>query len=198
MYERYPLFHSHIDLAHKHWKTLIKLGDTVIDATCGNGHDTLVLAQYALTPDSGKLYAMDLQQKAIDSSEQLLLERLDRDLFEKIQFIHGCHSEFPKEILPGSVRLVAYNLGYLPGGDKSKTTLAETTLNSIQKAQELIMEGGLISITCYPGHSEGKREEGLIFDFSASLDPKQWSCCQHRWTNRSHAPSLLMIQKRLP
>ena len=197
MYHRYPLFHSHIDLAHKYWETLVKPGDLVIDATCGNGHDTLVLAELALTPNAGKLYACDIQQEAITSSEQLLLEKLGRDIVERIQFVHGCHSRFPNEILPASVRLVTYNLGYLPGGNKSKTTQTETTLESIKSAQEVIQDGGLISITCYPGHSEGKREEKQILDFSTKLDPKQWSCCSHRWTNRTNAPSLLLIQKTM-
>lgn len=197
MYERYPLFHSHIDLAHKHWKSLVKPGDLVIDATCGNGHDTLVLAQLALTSDSGKLYACDVQKEAIVSSEQMLLGKLGRVIMDKVQFIHGCHSCFPEEIKPNSVKLIAYNLGYLPGGDKTKTTQTETTLQSIKKAQEVIQDGGVISITCYPGHPEGKREEEHILQFSSALDPKQWSCCSHRWSNRSNAPSLLLIQKRM-
>jgi hypothetical protein len=197
MYERYPLFHSHIDLAHKHWKSLVKPGDTVIDATCGNGHDTLVLAQITLTNDSGQLFALDLQQEAIDASKQMLLGRLGRDLFDKIHFVKGCHSRFPETISPSSVKLIAYNLGYLPGGDKTKTTQTETTLESIKNAQELIQDGGLISITCYPGHNEGKREEDHIIEFTTKLDPKKWSCCHHRWSNRTNAPSLLLIQKRL-
>jgi len=197
MFERYPLFHSHIDLAHKHWRSLIKQGDTVIDATCGNGHDTLVLAQIALSSESGKLFACDVQKEAIDSAEQMLLGKLGRDIMSKIQFVQGCHSTFPKVIRPNSVKLVAYNLGYLPGGDKSRTTTAETTLTSIKNAQELILDGGLISVTCYPGHAEGKREEEKILDYSTTLDPKQWSCCSHRWSNRKNAPSLLLIQKRM-
>lgn len=197
MYERYPLFHSHIDLAHKHWKSLIEHGDTVIDATCGNGHDTLVLAKLALTSNAGQLFALDLQQEAINATNEMLLSKLSREIYERIYFIQGCHSRFPDNVAPNSVKLIAYNLGYLPGGDKSKTTQTETTLESIQQAQKLILDGGLISITCYPGHEEGKREEEQILNFSTKLDPKKWSCCHHRWSNRSNAPSLLLIQKRM-
>lgn len=197
MYEQYPLFHSHIDLAHKHWKSLVKPGDIVIDATCGNGHDTLVLAQLALTKESGKLYACDLQKDAINSTKQSLLEKLEKKIVERIFFVHGCHSSFPDEIQPNSVRLAAYNLGYLPGGDKAKTTQTETTLQSIQKALEAVQDGGMVSITCYPGHTEGKREEKHILEFASKLDPKRWNSCHHRWLNRSKAPSLLLIQKRM-
>ena len=194
MFKRYPLFHSHLDLAHHYWKSLVNPGDTVIDATCGNGHDTLVLAQTVLTSSEGKLFALDLQQKAIDSAKQMLSECLDKIIFNKVTFIKGCHSIFPREISPNSVKLITYNLGYLPGGDKTKTTQSETTLESIKNAQKLIQDGGAISITCYPGHEEGKKEEHHILTYCSTLDPKKWSCCHHRWTNRSNAPSLLLIQ----
>ncbi|MFQ5730150.1 MAG: class I SAM-dependent methyltransferase [Waddliaceae bacterium] len=198
MHERFSLFHSHIDLAHKHWKSLVRPGDTVIDATCGNGHDTLFLAGLALTPKTGSLYALDLQPIAIESCRELLLNNLPRDVFEKIHFIEGCHSILPKGILPESTKLIAYNLGYLPGGDKTKTTRAKTTLKSLRQAQVIIQAGGVISVTCYPGHPEGKEEEKAILEYAETLDPKRWSCCHHSWINRKKAPSLLFIQKRLP
>ena len=77
------------------------------------------------------------------------------------------------------------------------TTTADTTLKSIKKAQNFIQDGGLISITCYPGHTAGMEEEEEIIQYTSSLDPKTWSCCHHRWTNRRNAPSLLLIQKRM-
>lgn len=197
MYARYSLFHSHIDLAHKHWRSLIMPGDLVVDATCGNGHDTLVLAELALAHRAGKLYALDVQPIAIETCKQMLSNRLPRELYEKIRFVQGCHSVFPEEIRPQTVRLVAYNLGYLPGGDKNKTTKSETTLKSIQESQTLLQNGGVVSITCYPGHPEGEEEEQKILDFASSLDPKQWSCCHHRWMNRKNSPTLLLIQKRV-
>lgn len=197
MYARYNLFHSHIDLSHKHWKALIKPGDTVVDATCGNGHDTLVLAKLALTDETGNVFAMDLQPVAIESCRQMLVNKIPKIHFDRIHFFEGCHSKFPKGIQPQSVKLIAYNLGYLPGGDKNKTTTAETTLKSVAQAMDLIQDGGLISITCYPGHQAGLEEELEILQFSTKLDPRIWSCCHHRWMNRRAAPSLLLIQKRI-
>jgi tRNA G37 N-methylase Trm5 len=198
MRERPPLFHSHIDLAHKHWESMVRPGDTVVDATCGNGYDTLFLAKLALTPETGSVYALDAQSAAIESCRELLRINLPEGLFKKIHFIEGCHSRFPKEILPGSTKLIAYNLGYLPGGDKTKTTRTETTLKSIQQAQIIIRAGGSISVTCYPGHPEGEKEEKAILEYASALDTKLWICCHHRWMNRNKAPSLLFIQKRLP
>ncbi|NGX42818.1 MAG: hypothetical protein K940chlam7_01106 [Chlamydiae bacterium] len=198
MFEKFALFQSHIDLAHNHWKTLVKTGDTVIDATCGNGHDTLVLATLALSATSGTLYALDVQSAAIDSSKQHLQENLPQDVFNRIHFVERCHSQFPPEISHHSVMLIAYNLGYLPGGDKTETTTAETTIASLQKAQQLIKDGGVICITCYPGHAAGKEEEKRVLAFMKTLEPKQWSCSHHCWTNRNNAPSLVLVQKNIP
>lgn len=196
MYARFKLFNSHIDLSHQYWNSLIKQGDTVIDATCGNGHDTLVLANLALTTTSGTLFALDVQPAAIESCKELLMNKLPKNIYNKIQFLQGCHSKFPEELTEGTVKVVVYNLGYLPGGNKSKTTTAQTTLQSLRAAQSLVQEGGLISITCYPGHEAGRIEEKEIIEYTSTLDPKTWSCCHHHWTNRRKSPSLLIIQKR--
>lgn len=195
MYARYPLFHSHLDLAHKQWQLIVRPGDIVIDATCGNGHDSLVLARLALTEESGSLIAIDLQQEAIDAAKERLARELTSAQFSRVEFHIGCHSSFPGHLIPSTVKLAAYNLGYLPGGDKKVTTLSQSTLMSIQNAMELIQDGGLISIACYPGHSAGKVEEGDILNFLEGLDPKGWSACHMRWMNRKNSPSLVLLQK---
>ena len=43
------LLHPHTDFAQRYWTALLRAGDTVIDATVGNGHDAAVLAE-ALGP----------------------------------------------------------------------------------------------------------------------------------------------------
>lgn len=186
MRPKFPLFQSHLDLAHDLWKKVVLPGDTVIDATCGNGHDTVVLAQMI---GEGTLYAIDIQKEALENTKQ----KLQKEYLPYVRWIHGCHSEFPKEIT--SAKLIVYNLGYLPGSSKEITTQRETTLKSIQNSLEILQEGGCISITCYPGHPEGAKEEECILAFASTLDPKIWSSCHHRWINRKNAPSLLWIQK---
>ena len=195
MMTKFFLFQSHIDLAHSYWEQLVEPGDTVIDATCGNGHDTLILSTLALKEGLGTVYAFDIQEMAIKNSHELLSKNLKTEDFAQVKFIQESHADFPSIIQPNSVKLIVYNLGYLPGGDKHKTTLSEVTAQSIQKAMELVMPGGLISITCYPGHPEGALEEAYLLKLEAALDPKSWSCCHHRWINRKHAPSLLLMQK---
>ncbi len=195
MYAQFHLFQSHRDLAHHYWSLCVEKGDTVIDATCGNGKDTLMLAKLALDLSQGSLFALDIQEIAIQKTGQLLEKNLSSDEYQHCHFVQGCHSVFPAEIKAETVKLVVYNLGYLPGGSDPLTTQFETTLTSIQKAMALVMWGGVISITCYPGHPEGKVEEDGILAFVAGLDPVEWSCCHHRWLNRRAAPSLFLLQK---
>ncbi|MCB1112242.1 MAG: class I SAM-dependent methyltransferase [Chlamydiales bacterium] len=186
------LFQSHIDLAHTYWEKALCENDIAIDATCGNGYDTLFLAKLL---KEGTLYGLDIQLTAIEATRSHLQEQLGSEVFHRVKLIHGCHSVFSKEIDNESVQLIVYNLGYLPGGDKSKTTKQDSTLISLNQAMTLLKPGGLISITCYPGHPEGKREEEGILNFASSLNPRCWSCCHHRWCNRKASPSLLLIQR---
>lgn len=194
----FPLFQSHLDLAHTYWKSLVKPGATVIDATCGNGNDTLILAQLALDREKeGLVIGIDRQIDAIEATRKRLSTELSEENMQRVSLLYQCHSKFPGGILPESVTLIVYNLGYLPGGNKALTTLGSTTLQSLEEALPLIHAGGAISITCYPGHEEGQREEEVIKKFAKTLDPRKWSCCYHDWLNRRNAPSLLIIQKAL-
>jgi ubiquinone/menaquinone biosynthesis C-methylase UbiE len=186
---------NHLNFAHACWSQTILPGDLVIDATCGNGHDTLFLAKVALTDSSGTLFSIDIQSEAIESAKKLLKDQLDDKLMERVRFVHGSHETFPVGIEPGSVSLIVYNLGYLPGGDKKKTTMTDTTINSLREAQKLVKKGGMISITCYPGHEEGMREEEALLDYCSQLKPWQWTCYHHKWVNRALAPSVIVITK---
>jgi SAM-dependent methyltransferase len=189
-------FQTAVRLAHEYWTRLLQPGDSVIDATCGNGHDTLFLAQSILSNEKGRLYACDIQEKAILATKERLEEHLSSEQFDSVEFVHACHSIFPVEIQKETLRLVVYNLGYLPNSDKALTTCRESTIKSLENALDLILPGGVISVTCYPGHEEGLHEEAAILDWVESLDAKRYSCCHHRFVNRKRAPSLLLIEKQ--
>ncbi len=194
---QFPLFQSHLDLAHAYWKQLVKPGDILIDATCGNGQDTLVLSRLNLKEGKGKIWAVDVQAKAIALTQNYLKQHLSNEELENVYYQHGCHSQFPTTIEPESVALIIYNLGYLPGSDKNLTTMTATTLQSLKQALVLVKPGGMISLTCYPGHSEGASEQSAILEFATELPATKWSICHHQWLNRKKSPSLLLLQKTL-
>ncbi|MBA3602511.1 MAG: class I SAM-dependent methyltransferase [Parachlamydiaceae bacterium] len=200
-------FQSHLKLAHCYWEQQLQLGDCAIDATCGNGHDTLKLCELVLSLEGGKIFAFDIQEDALKTTQNLVQSKLAANLLSQVTYINECHSDFKGPINRAltcsdrfqlePVKLIVYNLGYLPGGDKGLTTAVNTTLHSVQAAAELIAPGGLISITCYPGHPEGALEETAILEMTASFSRFDWNCCHHRWINKKNAPSLLLLQKNM-
>ncbi len=179
-----------LQLSHHYWTLLLSPADIVIDATCGNGKDTLKLAQ--LVPE-GLVLSIDIQKQALDETADLLKKSLESDSIKRIFLIHQSHEEFPP-LYP--VKLIAYNLGYLPKGDKSITTLTSVTLKSVARALDHICEGGAVSIVCYPGHVEGAVEEKSLVAFAEQLSPERFTVFYHQHINRKSSPSFLWIVKK--
>ncbi|MCE5294987.1 MAG: 16S rRNA (cytosine(1402)-N(4))-methyltransferase [Chlamydiales bacterium] len=174
---------SHIDIAHTFWQKVVTPGDLVVDATAGNGHDCLFLASLGPT----RLIAFDIQQAALEATK----ERLGNF---QINLYNICHSRMQEVVEPVSAKLIAFNLGYLPGGNKALTTMLGTTLIALEASLSCLAPGGMLSITCYPGHPEGEVEEKAIMDWVQKLDYKKWSVTSHTFPNRQKHPHLILIQ----
>jgi len=182
-------FSPHLALAQNYWKGHLRAGDVAIDATCGNGNDTLFLSGL-LT--EGLVVALDIQSQAIENTARLLEQhQIRRVLLHQIS-----HAEIGQILFPSPPRLIVYNLGYLPRGDKSITTQTDSTLESVKKSLQIAAVDGAVSITCYPGHDEGEREELALIDFVKMLPADQWSVCHHKWLNRPRSPSFIWIVRQ--
>lgn len=197
MQDQFLLYHRHIDLAHFWWERLLQKGDVVVDATCGNGHDTLFLAEKVLNDGKGEAWGFDIQQEALTNTQKKLEGELAPQDLENVHLILGSHDELPPLLLGKKVKLAVYNLGYLPGSDKEAITKAETTIRSLQVISEIIIAGGAISITCYTGHPGGMEEQNAVIEWASSLPKSHWNVCFHQWINMKTAPTLLLIQRSL-
>lgn len=186
---------AHISVAHFWWAQQLESGDIAVDATCGNGFDTAAIAKLLLPQLSGCLFAMDLQESAIAATRRRLAAEVGEEAALGVIFLQQCHSQFPPSLLPATVKLIVYNLGYLPGGDKTVTTQGASTLASLLAALPLIAPGGAISITCYPGHAAGAEELTAILSWAAALDPRLWGCCHHHWVNRPQSPTWILLTR---
>jgi Putative rRNA methylase. len=175
----------HLELARQLWRSHLQPGDLAIDATLGNGHDALFLHELG-----SEVIGLDIQLAALEKAKAQIGEK-------NVQLLHLSHAEIGSLCLPKPPKLIVYNLGYLPGGDKEITTLVESTLKSVEDSWKLLDLRGALSITCYPGHDEGFREEAALIEWASSLDSKRWHVCHHRWLNRVRAPSLLWIEARV-
>lgn len=181
---------SHIEIAHFTFKKVLRGNDIVVDATLGNGYDTLhLLKNFSIK----KIFCFDIQKQALENTEKLLEENAVNNT--PIEYIQDCHSKLDT-FVKTPVSLMVYNLGYLPTGDKSLTTKTDTTLISLEKAVTLIKPGGLISVTCYPGHPEGKRELEEITSLVETLDQKNFSIYFYK-SLYEEAPCLILISKRI-
>ena len=175
-------------------RAYVEPGDTVIDATCGNGHDTLTLAE--MKPE--KLYAFDVQAEAVRATTELLEKTGYRESIAEGRIVlrQMGHEEMADVVDP-PVKAVVFNLGYLPGGDKKFTTGADTTLAAVRIAMDLIQPDGLICITMYSGHPEGKREREALLDFAEGLNAGKWHTAFISMPNQKHdPPEILLITRK--
>lgn len=197
MNSSFPLFSNHLELARRRWRELLLPGDTVLDATCGRGHDTLALAQMVLTEENGALWALDIQADAIAATTSRLSASLTEGQLRR-SYVELCdHATLPPSMAEVSLKLAVYNLGYLPGGDKSIITTAETTLHSLESVACHIAAGGALSIMCYVGHPGGAGESDGVMEWCRRLPPARWNVCCHRWLNVSRAPLWILCQRTL-
>lgn len=165
-------------------------GDSVIDATMGNGHDTLMLCE-AVGP-SGRVYAFDIQLQAVDETEKRLREH---GMADRATLIHAGHERMA-EYVKEPVKAVMFNLGWLPGGNHSVTTKWETTRLAVESALTLLSPSGIVVICAYPGHEEGAREERELTAFLSGLSNRQYNVLHQRFLNAtSGAPECYVIQR---
>lgn len=146
-------------------KPYLTAGSIAVDATCGNGFDTLFLAEQV--GRSGLVYGVDIQSRAIETVRAKLLEA---GTLPQCRLVVGSHSQLNAMIEPehvGGVSVVMFNLGYLPLGDKSIVTKPETTLAGLDQAFEMLLPGGFLSVLAYPGHPGGREESQCVADWIA-------------------------------
>lgn len=166
----------------------IKEGSVCVDFTMGNGYDTLYLAKSV--GETGFVYAFDIQMQALDNTEKLLLEKN----IKNVKLIHDSHSNL-KKYVKEKFDAGMFNLGFLPGGNKSITTLHETTMEAILSGIEMLNPGGAILIAVYPGHEEGTIEGNLIREILSYADRKVFCCSEFHLVNSPTSPFFYLIEK---
>ena len=192
---------GHLPLAHTLWSQIIKKGDTVIDATCGNGADSMVLSKLSLSSDSGFLYCFDIQDIALKQTKKNLVGEYGcKFVDERVELILCDHRNFPNKIMPESVAAIVYNLGYLPGtssqGVDRIMTTHQGTIESFERALPLLKVGGVLTATAYRGHSEGVVETKACLDFFSKLDQMKWRVFAHSPLNTLRGPVLFSVYRK--
>ena len=176
--------------AHREAAVVIRDGDRAIDATAGNGHDTVFLA--ARVGECGEVLAFDIQAEAIASARA----RVDAAGFAgRVRFVRASHATLADHAAPGSVAVVLFNLGYLPGGDHAVVTREEETLRALAAALSALRPGGLLSVVCYPGHPGGDREGEAVVSWAKALGPSFFVEVDRRCDTLRPAPFLVLVRR---
>ena len=165
-------------------------GDVAVDFTMGNGHDTAFLSK--TVGAQGHVYAFDVQSQALDSTKMLLA---NEGCPENYTLVLDSHHKV-KEYVSTPIRAGMFNLGYLPGSDKSVTTMRETTMPAIEAAVDLLDHGGVLTVAVYPGHAEGDAEGKMLDAYFATLDRKKICCTQIRILNSPTSPFFTVVEKK--
>ena len=179
-----------LDLQKHFILTHLREGDIAVDFTMGNGHDTEFLSK--TVGESGHVYAFDVQQMALSSTAEHLRESGCPNNYTLILDSH--HNV--KNYVNVPIKAGMFNLGYLPGSDKSVTTMRETTLPAIQAAIELMDRDAIILVAVYPGHAEGEAEGKMICDYLSTLSRYRVCATRINILNSPTSPFFIIIENK--
>lgn len=184
-----------LPFSHSLLKKAVQPGDIVVDATIGNGNDTVFLAD--LVGETGIVYGFDIQKQAIEST----LNRLElKNMAERVQLFLAGHENI-KTLVPednhGKITGAIFNLGYLPKGDHSIVTLPDTTIAAIEQLLDIMAIEGVIVIVVYHGHEGGQNERDALLEYVEELDQMRAHVLLYRFLNqKNNPPFIIAIEKR--
>ena len=185
---------SLVNIAHNLLKNKLLLGDIAIDATVGNGYDSLFLVEQ-VSP-CGLVFGFDIQKTAIESTKNKIQQTRYP---ECLKLIHASHADMIINIplkYHGDISVIIFNLGYLPGGDKSVITNTNSTLIALNNTRQLLAVDGIITVMAYPGHSGGDLEAEQVKNWCNQLDKVQFKVdFISSSVDKTSAPILFVIQK---
>lgn len=184
------LFINAVEISKKICELKLKDGDTAVDCTMGNGNDTAFLC--SLVGESGKVYAFDIQESAFINTRKKLMEL---NLLERAELILDGHQNIDKYVNE-NVKLIIFNLGYLPKGNHEITTKKETTIEAVKKCLNILELNGIILLVVYYGHENGKGEKAALEDFTSGLNQKEYNVVKISFANQiNNPPQLICIER---
>lgn len=195
MENTHPLLPRILDFAQSLILQTLKSGEMAIDATLGNGHDAHFL--YRIVGETGFLWGFDVQARAVNLSTEKIQGSFPEA--ENYVFFLESHTKMLEKLgedFLGKVGAIMFNLGYLPGSDKTIITLAEKTLKALEQAILLLRRGGILTVVVYPGHNGGEIESQSVEHFLATLPTEKGEVIRYQFLNKQKkSPYLLAFLK---
>ncbi len=179
---------------HNKLADYLKEGDRAVDATMGNGFDTLFLAERV--GERGKVYAFDLQAEALANTGALLKECALQNRVRLIQDSHEHLSNYLAQEKVMTIRCALFNLGYLPGSDKTFQTNPNSTLKALDSALAQLATPGIVSVLAYTGHAGGREEAEAVKEWAAKLPENDYRVTVEIPERvRNSPPELILVEK---
>lgn len=171
-------------------KASLRPGGVAVDATCGNGHDTLFLAEQV--GKGGTVYAFDIQKAALENTRRRLEEA---GCLDRVKLIHAGHEYF-EDYLGQPLDAVMFNLGFMPGGDCRIVTQPATTISALSYALCNLAPGGVVTVMIYTGHAGGPEEGATVCRYLSVLPQRSFSVLEYRFINQQNNPPFLLAVMR--
>lgn len=186
---------SVLDFAHTLAARNLNPGDLAVDATVGNGHDTVFLAR--TVGGQGRVVGFDVQAEAIEETRRRVATEAPDASLRLVRAGHEAMANHLDERDHGEVGAVTFNLGYLPGGEHSITTEPDTTREALEVSTDLLRPGGVITIVAYTGHEGGTAEVEVVTEWLLTLPQEPFHALSYRFVNRRNdPPQLFAVEKR--
>lgn len=189
-----------LPFAHRLLAAALRPGDAAVDATVGNGHDTLHLAR--CVGPRGRVVGFDVQERALQQTRQRLASACCADRVTLLLAGHETLGAAVPDALaehgaPASPRVAAvcFNLGYLPGGDKTLITRTPTTLTALDAALGLLAVGGVLTAVLYSGHPGGADERDAVVRWAGALPHATHRVLHYRFPNRPRSSELIAVER---
>ena len=173
----------------------LRHGDYAIDATAGNGHDTLFLAQ--MVGANGSVLAIDLQASAIEATRQRLATVSTQAQIRLEQADHADLLEAEVARRSELAAAIVFNLGYLPGSDKAVQTRPAHTLRALDASARLLHSGGRLCVTAYRAHPGGQDEAQAVENWMCERVSSGWQL-ESRIPPSKNLPPVLWVATKPP
>ncbi|WP_342432689.1 class I SAM-dependent methyltransferase [Neobacillus sp. FSL H8-0543] len=176
-------------------KKAVKSGEIVVDATVGNGHDTLFLAE--LVGESGRVFGFDVQEQAISATKERLSQY---GYLERVTIFHTGHEQLEKMIpseYHGKITGAVFNLGYLPNSDKSIFTRPESTISAVEQMISVLAPEGIIVLVIYHGFPEGAVERDALLSYCQQIDQKTAHVLKYQYINQQNNPPFIIAIEKI-
>jgi len=167
-------------VAHRYLNSYLTKDHVAVDATCGNGNDTLFLAKRCK-----KVIGFDIQKQAIENTEQRCKDYRNIEL-------HLLSHALMDQVVKEPVDCIVFNFGYLPKADPSIITQPDTSLKAVQTAWNLLKPDGLLVLCCYVGHPGGQEETNVLLKW---IEQQDLNVVMSYRQDRPASPILKIIKK---